>query len=50
MGVSISCSIDVTNVRKIERPTNKRSIYYDALLGGIMVFISPLSNVSRSQS
>ncbi len=24
-------------------------VYYDALLGGIMVFVSPLSNVSPSQ-
>jgi len=36
-GVSISCSMDVFNVGKI-----KRSTYCDALLGGVMVFISPL--------
>jgi len=36
-GVSISCSMDVFNVEKI-----KRSIYCDALLGDVMVFISPL--------
>jgi hypothetical protein len=36
-GVSISCSMDVFNVEKI-----KRCIYCDALLGDVMVFISPL--------
>jgi hypothetical protein len=36
-GVSISCSMDVSNVGRITR-----SIYCDALLGGVMVFISPL--------
>jgi hypothetical protein len=49
MGVSISCSTNVSNVMKIERSTSKKSIYYNALLGGTMVFISPLSNVNRSQ-
>jgi hypothetical protein len=40
-GVSISCSMDVSNVGRITR-----SIYCDALLGGVMVFISPLFNGS----
>jgi hypothetical protein len=42
-GVSISCSLDVSNVGKI-----KRSIYCDSLLGGVMVFISPLLEFSNN--
>jgi hypothetical protein len=37
LGVSISCSMDVFNVGRI-----MRSMYCNALLGGVMVFISPL--------
>jgi hypothetical protein len=36
-GVSILCSMDVSNVGRI-----MRSIYCDALLSGVMVLISPL--------
>jgi hypothetical protein len=43
-GIATSCSMDVSNVGKIGR-----SIYYDILLGGVMVFVSPLLNVSHSQ-
>jgi hypothetical protein len=43
-GVPISCSMDVYNVGKI-----KRSNYCDALLGGVMVFISPLLDGSCSK-
>jgi hypothetical protein len=43
-GIATSCSMDVSNVGR-----TRRSIYYDTLLGGGMVFISPLLNASRSQ-
>ncbi len=36
-GVSISCSMDVSNVGRI-----MKSIYCDTLLGGVMALISPL--------
>jgi hypothetical protein len=36
--------MDVFNVGKI-----RKYIYYGTLLGGMMVFVSPLSNVSHSQ-
>jgi hypothetical protein len=43
-GIATSCSMDVSNVGR-----TRRSIYYDTLLGGVMVFVSPLLNDSRSQ-
>jgi hypothetical protein len=43
-GIATSCSMDVSNVGR-----TRRSIYYDTLLGGVMVFVSPLLNASCSQ-
>ncbi len=48
-GVSTSCSMDVFNVGKIKMSICGRSICYDALLGGTMVFVSPLLDVNHSQ-
>jgi hypothetical protein len=42
--VSISHSMDVSNVGR-----TRKSMCYDALLGGLMVFVIPLSNVNHSQ-
>jgi len=39
-----SCLMDVFNVGKI-----RNYIYYGTLLGGMMVFVSPLSNANHSQ-
>jgi hypothetical protein len=49
MGVSMSCSMDVSNVGRTKRSIFKRSICCNALLGGAMVFVSPLLNVNHSQ-
>jgi hypothetical protein len=43
-GIATSLSMDVSNVGR-----TRRSIYYDTLLGGVMVFVSPLLNASHSQ-
>jgi hypothetical protein len=49
MGVSMSCSMDVSNMGRTKRSIFGRSICCDALLGGAMVFVSPLLNVNYSQ-
>jgi hypothetical protein len=43
-GGSTSCLIDVFNVGR-----NRKYICYGALLGGMMIFVSPLSSASHSQ-
>jgi hypothetical protein len=48
MGVSMSCSMDVSNVGKTKRFIFWRSNCCDALLGGAMVFVSSLLNVNHS--
>jgi hypothetical protein len=41
--------MDVSNVGRTKRFIFERSICCDALLGGAMVFVSPLLNVNHSQ-
>jgi hypothetical protein len=43
-GIATSCSMYVSNVGR-----TRKSKYYDTLLGGVMVFISPLLNANHSQ-
>ncbi len=49
MGVFNFMSMDEFNVGKIETSICGRSICYDALLGGKMVFVSTLLDVNHSQ-